>query len=207
MKHVAATLLALIFLPLSTVLADEVIRGKYEVICDINKLKGVKTIKMLEFFNYSCGHCYKFLETSKKLRAKFKDKLHHKKYPIYWGNLTPYPAKAFYIADELGLEEEFTQELFDTNFKLNINIFQPKVIRFLAKEYKIEKEMTAGMQSTAISAKTNESLALAKKFKANETPTIIINNVLKVAPSNTKGNVEEMTTNLEIIFEDILKNQ
>ena len=207
MKNAAATLLALFFLPLSTVLADEVIRGKYEVIGDIDKLKGVKTIKMLEFFNYSCGHCYKFLETSKKLRAKFKDKLHHKKYPIYWGNQTPYPAKAFYIADELGLEEEFTQELFDTNFKLNINVFQPKVIRFLAKEYKIEKEMTAGMQSTAISAKTNESLALAKKFKANETPTIIINNVLKVAPSITKGNVEEMTTNLEVIFEDILKNQ
>ena len=207
MKNAAATLLALFFLPLSTVLADEVIRGKYEVIGDINKLNGVKTIKMLEFFNYSCGHCYKFLETSKKLRAKFKDKLHHKKYPIYWGNQTPYPAKAFYIADELGLEEEFTQELFDTNFKLNINVFQPKVIRFLAKEYKIEKEMTAGMQSTAISAKTNESLALAKKFKANETPTIIINNVLKVAPSITKGNVEEMTKNLEVIFEDILKNQ
>jgi len=207
MKHVIAILLALFFLPLSTVLADEAIRGKYEVIGDINKLKEVKTITMLEFFNYSCGHCYKFLETSKKLRAKFKDKLHHKKYPIYWGNQTPYPAKAFYIADELGLEEEFTQELFDTNFKLNINIFQPKVIKFLAKEYKIEKEMTAGMQSNAISAKTNESLALAKKFKANETPTIIINNVLKVAPSMTKGNVEEMTTNLEVIFEDILKNQ
>ena len=207
MKHVIAILLALFFLPLSTVLADEAIRGKYEVIGDINKLKGVKTITMLEFFNYSCGHCYKFLETSKKLRAKFKDKLHHKKYPIYWGNQTPYPAKAFYIADELGLEEEFTQELFDTNFKLNINIFQPKVIRFLAKEYKIEKEMTAGMQSTAISAKTNESLALAKKYKATETPTIIINDVLKVAPSITKGNVEEMTTNLEVIFKDILRNK
>ena len=207
MKHVIAILLALFFLPLSPVLADEAIRGKYEVIGDINKLKGVKTITMLEFFNYSCGHCYKFLETSKKLRAKFKDKLHHKKYPIYWGNQTPYPAKAFYIADELGLEEEFTQELFDTNFKLNINIFQPKVIRFLAKEYKIEKEMTAGMQSTAISAKTNESLALAKKYKATETPTIIINDVLKVAPSITKGNVEEMTTNLEVIFKDILRNK
>ena len=67
--------------------------------------------------------------------------------------------------------------------------------------------MTAGMQSTDISAKTNESLAMAKKFKANETPTIIINDVLKVAPSMSKGNVEEMTTNLEIIFDDILKNQ
>ena len=207
MKQVVAITLAFIFFLPGSALAGEKIRGKYEVIGDIKKLKGVKTIQMLEFFNYSCGHCYRFLETSKKLRAKFKDKLHHKKYPIYWGNQTPYPAKAFYIADELGLEKEFTQELFDTNFKLNINIFQPKVIKFLAKEFKIEKEMTEGMQSQAISKKTSESLALAKKYKANETPTIIINDVLKVAPSNTKGNVDDMTANLETIFDDILKMQ
>ena len=207
MKQIVAILLAFIFFIPCPVLANEKIRGKYEVIGDINKLKGIKTIKMLEFFNYSCGHCYRFLETSKKLHIKFKDKLHHKKYPIYWGNQTPYPAKAFYIADELGLEEEFTQELFDTNFKLNINVFQPKVIKFLANEFKIEKEMTEGMQSSAISEKTNESLALAKKYKANETPTIIINDVLKVAPSTTKGNVDDMTANLETIFDDILKMQ
>lgn len=207
MKHAAAILMAFIFLFPGTVVADEKIRGKYEVIGDITKLKGAKTIKMLEFFNYSCGHCYRFLETSKKLRAKFKDKLHHKKYPIYWGNQTAYPAMAFYIADSVGIEEEFTQELFDTSFKLSIDVFQPKVIRFLAKEFKIEKEMKEGMKSDAIKAKTDESLALAKKYKANETPTIIINDVLKVAPSISKGNVDDMTANLEIIFEDILKNQ
>jgi thiol:disulfide interchange protein DsbA len=207
MKQAATILLAFIFLFPGIVAADGKIRGKYEVIGDIEKLKGAKTIKMVEFFNYSCGHCYRFLETSKKLHAKFKDKLHHKKHPIYWGNQTAYPAMAFYIADDLGLEEEFTQELFDTNFKLSINIFQPKVIRFLAKEFKIEKEMAEGMQSAAIKAKTDEALALAKKYKANETPTLIINDVLKVAPSITKGNVDDMTANLEIIFEDILKNQ
>ena len=207
MKHAAAILMAFIFLFPGTVVANEKIRGKYEVIGDITKLKGAKTLKMLEFFNYSCGHCYRFLETSKKLRAKFKDKLHHKKYPIYWGNQTAYPAMAFYIADSVGIEEEFTQELFDTSFKLSIDVFQPKVIRFLAKEFKIEKEMKEGMLSDAIKAKTDESLALAKKYKANETPTIIINDVLKVAPSISKGNVDDMTANLEIIFEDILKNQ
>ena len=207
MKQVAAILLAFIFLFPGTVVAGEKILGKYEVIGDIKKLKGVKTIKMLEFFNYSCGHCYRFLETSKKLRAKFKDKLHHKKYPIYWGNQTAYPAMAFYIADSLGIEEEFSKELFDTSFKLSIDVFQPKVIRFLAKEYKVGKEMKEGMQSDAIKAKTDESLALAKRYKANETPTIIINDVLKVAPSISGGNVDDMTANLEIIFDDILKNQ
>ena len=46
MKQVVAILLALIlFLP-GQVLADEKIRGKYEVIGDIKKLKGIKTIKI-----------------------------------------------------------------------------------------------------------------------------------------------------------------
>ena len=205
MRKLSAVLLTLLFLLPVGVQADEKIRGKYEVIGDINKLNNVKTIEMTEFFNYSCGHCYRFLETSKRLHKKFKDKLHHKKSPIYWGNQTAYPSMAFYIADELGVEEEFTQELFDTNFKLGVNIFQPKVIKFLAREFKISKEMTEGMQSASIKAKTDQSLELAKQFKANETPTIIINGVLKVAPSMTHGSTEEMTDNLETIIEDILK--
>jgi protein dithiol oxidoreductase (disulfide-forming) len=185
--------------------AEDKIRGKYEVIGDINKLKNIKTIEMSEFFNYSCGHCYRFLETSKRLHSKFKDKLHHKKFPIYWGKQTAYPAMAFYIADELGIEEEFTQELFDTNFKLGVDIFQPKVIKFLARDFKIGKEMTEGMKSASIKSKADRSLEAAQQVKANETPTIIINDILKVAPSMSNGSVEEMTDNLELIFTDILK--
>ena len=206
MKKVSSLLLAVfLFLP-AWAQADGKIRGKYEVIGDINKLKNVKTIEMSEFFNYSCGHCYKFLETSKRLRSKFKDKLLHKKFPIYWGNQTAFPAMAFYIADELGIEEEFTQELFDTSFKLGVDIFQPKVIKFLARDFKVGKEMTEGMQSASIKSKTDRSLELAQEYKANETPTIIINDILKVAPSMTNGSTEEMTDNLELIFTDILKN-
>jgi len=88
MKKVSAVLLVALFLLPGWAQADEKIRGKYEVIGDISKLKDVKTIEMTEFFNYSCGHCYRFLETSKRLHARFKDKLHHKKFPIYWGNQT-----------------------------------------------------------------------------------------------------------------------
>jgi protein dithiol oxidoreductase (disulfide-forming) len=185
-------------------LAEDKIKGKYEVIGSIEKLKGVKQVEMTEFFNFSCGHCYRFLETSKKLHSKFKDKLYHKKYPIYWGEQTDFPAKAFYITDELGLEEKFTQELFDTNFKLHINIFQPRVIQRLSQHYKIEQEIKDGMKSPNIEAKVKESLFLANKYNANETPTIILNKVLKVTPSISGGTTEMMTENLELIIGDIL---
>jgi thiol:disulfide interchange protein DsbA len=194
----------LIGFPSQTALAGDKIRGKYEVIGSLDKLKGAKQVEMLEFFNYSCGHCYHFLTAVKKLHNKYKDKLFHKKYPIYWGEQTTFPAKAYYITDELGIEEKFTQELFDTNFKLHINIFQPRVIQRLSMHYKIEDEMRAGMKSKAIEDKLNKSLALAKKYNANETPTLILNGVLKVAPSLSGGDVDKMTENLDLIIEDIL---
>ena len=206
-KHFLKTLIILLASWLvfpNFVLAEDKIKGKYEIIGSLEKLKGVKQVEMIEFFNYSCGHCYRFLETSKKLHAKFKDKLYHKKYPIYWGQQTDFPSKAFYIADELGLEEKFTQELFDTNFKLHINIFQPRVIQRLSQHYKIEQEIKDGMKSPSIEAKVKESLALANKYNANETPTIILNKVLKITPSISGGTTEMMTKNLELIIGDIL---
>ena len=180
------------------------IEGKYQIVGQAERLKGAKQIEMIEFFNYSCGHCYRFLETSKRLHEKFKGKLLHKKSPIYWGQQTPYPAMAFYIADEQGVEKKFTQELFDTNFKLQVNIFQPRVIKILAKDYGIEKEMTTGMQSPGIKSKVENSLALAKQYQTNETPTVIINQTLKVTPSISGGTVDLMTDNLEVIFNSIL---
>jgi thiol:disulfide interchange protein DsbA len=180
------------------------IKGKYQLLGKADGLKGAKQIEMIEFFNYSCGHCYKFLKTSERLHKKYKGKLLHKKSPIYWGQQTPYPAMAFYIADEQGVEKKFTQELFDTNFQLNVNIFQPRVLKLLAKDYGIEKEMTKGMQSPSIKAKVQGSLALAQQYKANETPTVIINETLRVTPSISGGSVELMTDNLEVIFDSIL---
>jgi thiol:disulfide interchange protein DsbA len=180
------------------------IKGKYQLVGKADGLKEAKQIEMIEFFNYSCGHCYKFLKSSERLHKKYKGKLLHKKSPIYWGQQTPYPAMAYYISDEQGVEKRFTQELFDTNFELNVNIFQPRVIKLLAKDYGIEKEMTEGMQSPAIQAKVRSSLALWNHFEGRETPTVIINETLRVTPSISGGNVDVMTDNLEVIFDSIL---
>ncbi len=204
MRSSLLILLTLILLIPGQALAGDKIRGKYKVIGDLEKLKGSKQIEIKEFFNYSCGHCYRFLETSKRLHKKYSDKLLHTKFPIYWGNQTAFPAMAFYISDEYGVEEKFTQDLFDTSFKMNIDIFQPRVIRYLAKDIGLEKEFRAGMEDKRISAKVKESLAQAQIWDADETPTIIVNGVLKVTPSISGGDVDKMTDNLDLIFQDIL---
>lgn len=207
MRHViAAIILATLFVTPSV--ADEKIKGKYEVIGSLEKLKGAKQIEMIELFNYSCGHCYKFLETAQRLHKKYKGKLLHKKYPIYWeGKQTAYPSMAYYISDEQGVEEKFTQTLFDTNFKMNMDIFQPRIIKIVSMDFGIEKEMMEGFKSEKIKSKVQKALGMAQKYNANETPTIIINGVLKVTPSIVGGDVSVMTDNLEVIFDDILSRE
>ncbi len=208
MRYATAIVLALLLAFPAFLQAEDTvkIKGKYEVVGNLENLKGATQIEMIEFFNYSCGHCYKFLTASKRLHKKYKGKLLHRKQPIYWGKQTAYPAMAFYISDEQGIEEKFTKELFDTNFLMNINIVQPRVIKILAKDYGIENEMTEGMQAPRIQAQVQKSLSLAKHYKANETPTLIINNTLKVMPSLTGGDINKMTDNLEVIFDDILNH-
>ncbi len=205
MKKVIVLILLAAWLAPFPAFAEDTLKGKYEVIGDLSKLKNAKQIEMVEFFNYSCGHCYRFLETAKRLHKKYKGKLFHKKQPIYWGKQTPYPAMAYFISDEQAVEEKFTQSLFDTFHLMKIDIFQPRVIKMLSKDMGIENEMTAGMQSPKIKAKVDKSLELAKKIDLKETPTVIINGVLRVTPSISGGSVDKMTDNLEVIFDDILK--
>ncbi len=204
MKHLVAAIILTAFIA-APAFADDKIKGKYEVVGPLEKLKGAKQIEMVEFFNYSCGHCYHFLTEAKRLHKKYKGKLLHKKYPIFWkGKQSPYPAMAYYISDEQGVEKKFTQSMYDTHFKMNIDMFQPRNIRMLAIEFGIEKEISAGFESKKIKAKVENALALANQSNANETPTIIINGVLKVTPSMVGGSTEKMTDNLEVIFDDIL---
>ena len=110
MRKLSAVLLTLLFLLPVGVQADEKIRGKYEVIGDISRLKNVKTIEVIEFFNYSCGHCYRFLEASKRLHSKFKDKLHHKKFPIL--GIMWHPERKSMTSHEIELMNIFYENIF-----------------------------------------------------------------------------------------------
>ena len=64
MRKALSLLILLLFLIPGTACAGEKIRGKYEVIGSLDKLKGAKQIEMMEFFNFSCGHCYHFLRNN-----------------------------------------------------------------------------------------------------------------------------------------------
>ena len=201
MKKILIILLAAILLFPIKSFGFEKLPGKYELIGDINKAFGKDRVTMIEFFNFSCKHCYKFITTSKSLVRKYGDKLIHNKIPVYWGKQTHFPAVAFYLAKNRGIEEEVTRSIFDANFQGGAHVFDPRVVNFIISESGISEDVR---KQDNLHNTVRQGMALAAKYNADETPTIILNNVVKVTPKIVGGDMEKMTENLDLIISKLL---
>lgn len=204
MKKILIILLAAVLLFPIKSFGLEKLPGKYELLGDINKAFGKDRVTIIEFFNFSCGHCYKFLTHSKNLERKYGNKLVYVKIPIFWGQQTPFPAIAFYLAQSKGIAEEVTKNIFDANFQGGAQIFDPRVVNFIISESGIAEDVR---NQNNLITKVRQGMTLASKYKANETPTIIVNDVIKVTPRIAGGNVEKMTKNLDLIISKLLPNK
>ncbi len=204
MKRVLIILLAaMILFPIKS-FGLEKLPGKYELVGNINKAFGKDRVTLIEFFNFSCGHCYEFLTHSKTLELKYGEKLNYIKIPVFWGRQTQYPAIAFYLAQREGIAEEVTKNIFDANFQGGAQIFDPRVVNFIISESGISEDVR--IQNNLI-VKVRQGMALADKYNASETPTIILNDVIKVSPRIAGGDVEKMAENLDLIISELLSSK
>jgi len=204
MKKILIILFAAILLFPIKSFGFKTLPGKYELLGDINKAFGKDRVTVLEFFNFSCGHCYKFLTYSKNLERKYGNKLAYVKIPIFWGRQTQFPAIAFYLAQSKGMAEEVTKNIFDANFEGGAQIFDPRVVNFIISESGMAEDVR---NQNNLIPKVRQGMVLASKYKASETPTIIINDVIKVTPRIAGGDVEKMTKNLDLIISKLLSNK
>ena len=204
MKKILIILFAAILLFPIKSFGFKTLPGKYVLLGDINKAFGKDRVTIIEFFNFSCGHCYNFLPHSKNLERKYGNKIIYVKIPIFWGRQTEFPAIAFYLAQQRGIANEVTKNIFDANFKGGAQIFDPRVVNFIISESGIAEDVR---NQNNLIAKVRQGMELASKYKASETPTIIINDVIKVTPRIAGGDVEKMTENLDLIISKLLSNK
>tara|TARA_B100000959_G_scaffold218259_1_gene230387 strand:+ start:1990 stop:2604 length:615 start_codon:yes stop_codon:yes gene_type:complete len=204
MKKVLIILLVAVFLFPIKSFGLKNLPGKYELIGDIKKAFGKDRVTIVEFFNFSCRHCYNFLPHSKNLERKYGNKIIYVKIPIFWGRQTEFPAIAFYLAQSKGISDEITKNIFDANFKGGAQIFDPRVVNFIISESGISEDVR---NQKNLTTKVKQGMALASRYKANETPTIILNDVIKITPRIAGGNVEKMSKNMDLIISELLPNK
>jgi len=74
-------------------------------------------IEVVEMFFYACPHCYKLEPTIEKWVSELADDIDFIRVPAIIGPTWAEQAKAFYIAEELGMADSVRKKLFDSIHK------------------------------------------------------------------------------------------
>lgn len=136
------------------------------------------TPEIREFFSFYCSHCYSMRESFKKLAFKFKDKAKFVLNPvgIIGGDIGVESQKGFVVAENLGLEDEYSKRLFE---KVHVKDDIPKDHEFFVKLF---EEM--GITSDKVNSDYNSFVTLGRvaqfdnlisKYKIEAVPEIVIN--------------------------------
>lgn len=124
---------------------------------------------IVEFFDYTCGHCKNMHQIIKRLQQQHEDlKIVYKEFPIR-GNTARAAAKAAIASKQQNKYKELHQMMLEGKIANHKTIFQ------MAKKQNLNiDQLKKDMESEKVVAKISSTYGLAKALKVTGTPTFIV---------------------------------
>lgn len=164
-----------------------------------------KTIKVVEFLSFYCGHCFQFEKSIPVIKGNFPKKIDWEIVPIYWGKGSPKPGEAYLLARDAGKGDQMKKLLFDAVFLEQRDIGTIEVLEDLGAKLGLGFDFSMKLRSGEKSQEVQNAFNLVKQYNVEETPTLIISGNLKVSPGMVNNNVDLMKDNILLIIRSILK--
>lgn len=164
----------------------------YEVIATNSSIPSFpeKTITVTEFFSYGCPWCY---ELEPRLQAWRKPSyVDFNRVPVIFERNWDYYAKAYYIAQALGIEKKITPKLFNAIQEKNETLGSNNAMEKFFTEQGVRKSIaqTAFEASPTLDAEVKEGVRLMQAYQVYVVPTIVIDGKyrtdLRMAASDKK---------------------
>ncbi|MBI5186167.1 MAG: thioredoxin domain-containing protein [Nitrospinae bacterium] len=180
-------------------------KEKYKIIGDINEAGRVRPVEVVKYFNYSCSHCYRFFQGEGQLLKRFGSEIRYSKVPIFWGKQTPYPAAAYYYALKNGKGEEINKAIFEAHFEKDLDVFDLKVLSVILQEHGLPVSINGEdwVKSKELRDQVEAGMQAADRYDVRETPSIVINGVIKVMPEHTGGDMPKILKRVEEAVVDL----
>ena len=201
LKILPWTILGFLFL---TGAAQADLEGTYETIGPIPEKNSLDVVIMEEFLNFTCPHCNNFRNVSKPLLSKYGKRLKLKNLPIAFRGQPDTPIRLYFIAEKMGRSAEIKEMIFDTTFVYGQNIFDPKVVSYLARSAGLAEEFRREFDSEWVNLKIREARLRADQVGVRATPTIVLNGAVRLVP---KTSMNAFVGNLDRIVSQLLKKE
>jgi thiol:disulfide interchange protein DsbA len=136
-------------------------------------------VEVAEIFMFGCPACFSFEPWVQAwLEERAADYISFVRIPAQWESHpeSPMHARAYYTAEALGKLDEITGPFFE-EFHTNRNMLdtEAKLAAFFAKHGVDEATFKSTFNSFAVNAKVKRADELIRRYRAQSTPTIIIN--------------------------------
>ena len=151
-------------------------------------------IEVVEMFFYACPHCYRLDPKIRAWRKRQPDDVVFRRVPAIVGPTWPDQARAYYIAEELGILDSFHPAFFDSIHKDGKQYYNRlALIQFFVAQGIDGNKVAALYDSPEVAEKTNQARLLTVKYGLNGVPAMIVDGRYKTASYYTR-NLDEMLT-------------
>lgn len=152
----------------------------YETLSSAQLTQNKDKIEIIEFFWYGCPHCYTFEpELEQWLKSK-PDNVEFIRQPAIFSSLWGKHAKAYYVAEALGVVDKVHADLFDAiqNKKQKLTS-EDQLAKFFVAHGVDETEFRNTFNSFLVDAKLRQAKTMAPRYGITGVPAIIINGKYK----------------------------
>ncbi len=133
---------------------------------------------VIEFFSYGCPACYRLEPDMKKWVAGKPANVHFQRIPVTFQPGWNEYAKAYYIAESLGILNKITPAMFNAIHVKHDNLAQTTALAKLFAQYGVSQTQFNAIfqQSPALTLAIANGDKLMQLYGINAVPTIIVNN-------------------------------
>lgn len=174
--------LAIYFLNTGEKSSQKTIAGDYTKLNNPSTSEPGK-VKIMEFLNFNCGHCYDLQKSMPQLLQKYGNKVEITYIPINFSKQSTKSVEAYIIAKQMGKGDEMYVALFNANFEKGMDIMESTIaIETVASGIGLGPDFNQKLESGAAAKESLDNLKLANDYHIDGTPTVIINGNLMVNP-------------------------
>jgi protein dithiol oxidoreductase (disulfide-forming) len=175
----------------------------YELINPPQPVQNPDKVEVMEFFWYGCPHCYAF---EPSVAAWLKNKPANVAFirqPAVFSDLWGKHAKAYFVAEALGIEDKTHADFFDAiqNKKQKLSSEEELGAFFAAHGVKAD-DFHAAYNSFMVDTKLRQAEGMGSRYGVTGVPTIIVNGKYRVSGS-TAGSQE----NIFKVVDELIKQE
>ena len=141
-------------------------------------------VEVLEFFQYSCPHCFAYDPFLTTWRKKLPPDVEYKRIPIAWDNSTMPHVRIYYTLEALGKLPEMHEKIFAAIQKNKQPLLDPdQIADFMAANGIDRKQWIDTYNSFSIAARANRAGQIWRAYNVDGTPMMGVDGKFTTAPS------------------------